>query len=272
MKKALYTVTSGRSGTAYLTELLRENLNDAEVFHERTGFPHFGVNTPDASHATTFNHVGNVAHVQRFWREKLQRDAGEEQTWFADISHHLAKAGLVENIELLLPHRQVFLVLLRRDPFSIAWSYINRFEFVNNGFTWLFSLDANYPRKIIDAKEFAKQGVFGKSIWYFNEVFARQAYYRELLSDVAGVTVLHANLSDISRPAGAAKLLEQLTGEVCEMSGVIVPPSMNASKQVYFNDNVKRDIKKLFENLWIDPDTAGWEYFQSGRRLGAAQY
>ena len=105
-----------------------------------------------------------------------------------------------------------------------------------------------------------------------NEVFARQAYYRALLSDVVGVTVLAAELSDISRPAGAASLLERLTGASVKPSDAIVPPALSATKQVYFNDTVKADIQRLFDNLWVDPDTAGIEYFQSGRRLGAAQY
>jgi len=33
----VFTVTTGRSGTLWLAELLRRNLEDAVVFHERVG-------------------------------------------------------------------------------------------------------------------------------------------------------------------------------------------------------------------------------------------
>lgn len=268
MKNALYTVTSGRSGTKFLAELLRHNLADSLVFHERTGFPHFGVNTPDASHATTFNHVGNVSHVQSFWAKKLQRDCGESQHWVVDVSHHLAKAGLIENLSVITPSHRVTIVLLRRDPFKVAWSYINRFDFVNNGFTWLFSLDSNYPRRIIDSAAFAKQGVFGKSIWYVNEVYARQAYYRRMLKEHDNIKVLDVTLEALSEVQGALAFLTELVGKHVEANKLILPKPQNRIAQVHFDHKVKADVQKLFHQLWIDPDAAGASFYEAGGRLG----
>ena len=70
----VFTITTGRSGSAYLADLLGSNLQDATVFHERTGWLNFGVVTPDLSDFTVFNSIGNVEKVQAFWRRKLERD------------------------------------------------------------------------------------------------------------------------------------------------------------------------------------------------------
>ena len=106
-KTFIFTVTTGRSGTGYLTRLLSENLVDAEVHHERLGYQAFGVDTPDASHFTLFNSVGNVVQVQDFWRQKL-----------TEISHFNAKAGLIENLGGLHEHGDVHLIVLYRDPLA----------------------------------------------------------------------------------------------------------------------------------------------------------
>ena len=271
IKQAIYTLTPGRSGTVYLAELLKQNLPDALVYHERTGFPHFGVNTPDASHATTFNHVGNVNLVKEFWRNKLARDAMENPRWFVEISHHLAKAGLIENLDALTGHRNTKLIFLRRDPFKVAWSYINRFEFINNGYTWLFSLDPAYPRRIVDSTEYCKQGVFGRSIWYVNEVYARQAYYQKLLATAESVSVYPVHLENIVEPAGAANFITNLTGIKFEPQTINLPSPQNAAPQIFFDDNVKQNVKALLDNLWQDPESAGADYFNAGHRLGEPQ-
>lgn len=269
MKKALYTLTPGRSGTVYLTALLQHNLANATVIHERTGFPHLGVNTPDASHATTFNHVGNVEPVRQFWQRKLQRDAADSAEWFVEISHHLGKAGLIENFDLLTGKREVNLVLLRRDPFKVAWSYINRFEFINNGFTWLFTLDPAYPRRIIDSTEYRKQGMFGNAIWYVNEVYARQAYYRLLLESTEGVRTHLVKLETLTTGTGAADFLGALTNRTVSPNDTKIPSPQNESGQRFFDDTVKEDAHKLLQMLWRDPDVAGAEFYHGGGRLGA---
>ena len=268
MKQAIYTLSPGRSGTVFLTALMQQNLAHATVYHERTGFPHFGVNTPDASHATTFNYVGNVDLVRRFWQQKLQRDAADPAHWFVEISHHLSKAGMIENFDMLRSHRHIHLILLRRDPFKVAWSYINRFEFINNGFTWLFTLDPAYPRRIIDSSEYIKQGMFGNAIWYVNEVYARQAYYRQLLKPYSEICTYSLDLADITNKRGAMRFLREMTGQALSEDQIKMPPPQNQTNQVFFNAKIAADVKKLFDKLWQDPDAAGENFFASGRRLG----
>lgn len=57
---------------------------------------------------------------------------------------------------------------------------MNRFEFANFGFTWLFALDPRYPNTIVKAEPFMQHGPAGTSLWYVHEVFARAEYYARL--------------------------------------------------------------------------------------------
>ena len=70
-RRFVFTIATGRCGTAFLTELLRGHIKDAKACHERTDYRSFGLHTPDASHFMLFNSVGNVQSVRDFWRRKL---------------------------------------------------------------------------------------------------------------------------------------------------------------------------------------------------------
>ena len=130
----VFTITTGRSGTTYLAELLARNVPDSRVWHERTSFQSFGVDTPDLSHFTLFNSVGNVPKVQGFWRRKFARDRKTDRTVHGEASHLLAKAGLLENIGMLTNSgATVDVVILKRDVADTVWSFYNRFDLVNNG-------------------------------------------------------------------------------------------------------------------------------------------
>ena len=65
------------------------------------------------------------------------RDLETKQPVHAEISHFLCKAGLIENLPLVGGKAKVELIALKREPFKIAWSFANRFNFLNYGFTWL---------------------------------------------------------------------------------------------------------------------------------------
>ena len=69
-KQFVFTITSGRSGTNFLAELFARNLPNAEVHHEQLGYRDWGVNSPEVSHLTQFNHEGNNAYVRAFWQQK----------------------------------------------------------------------------------------------------------------------------------------------------------------------------------------------------------
>lgn len=269
-RQLIYTVTSGRSGTVFLTELLRNNLPSeaTNVFHERTGYPNFGVHTPDASHLTTFNSVGNAPNVRLFFRQKLERDLAEPVDCHAEVSHFLCKSGLVENLPIIADRAEVHLISLQRDPFKTAWSFINRFDFFNSGFTWLFSLDPRYRNRIVPSEPFLEHGMFGSAIWYVAEMRARSAYYRELVREEVPSVMFHeVALEELVTRTGAFALLRNLGFGSGEVS---LPGKKNETKQQCFGEKEREIARKIFEHRWENPEGLGLEFFQSGRRLANA--
>ncbi|HAT36157.1 MAG TPA: hypothetical protein DCS82_10600, partial [Rhodospirillaceae bacterium] len=260
----IFTFSTGRSGTAYLAKLLAANLPAAEIHHERTGYQSFGVDTPDASHFTLFNSVGNVAKVQEFWAQKLVRIGRTQKRFYGEASHFNAKAGLLENIHRLADQGKTHIVFLDRDPFKILWSYHNRFDFANVGFTWLFSLDPNYPNKIVPSDDHKKYGQAGIAYWYIQEMLARGEYYRHLLANAPSVTLHHWDLADITQQAGADKLIGALT--VTAQSATIPAPE-NTSQRWFFGEKVRSKLQEMTALLERDCAKLGEDFFKSGRRL-----
>ena len=261
----IFPITTGRSGTVFLSKLLKANLPDADVFHERLDFLNIGVNTPDASHFTTFNTVGNVPKVRAFWQQKFQRDQQGKKAYHAEISHFLVKAGLLENIDLL--DGQIHIVVLKRDIFKILWSYINRFDFFNTGFTWMFTLDYRYPNTIINTDPFLKNKTIGIPLWYIYEIFTRAEYYRLLLKDRPNVTFHDVNLEDLVTPVGATQLIESLGISVNEP--IKLPPKENRTKSWFFGESMKQQALMYCKQFQFYPVDLARQFFERGQRLGA---
>lgn len=68
-KTFFFTITAGRTGTAYLAEQLTANVVCAEVHHDILGYDTFGVDAPDVSYLTLFNSQGNTDKVRAFWEQ-----------------------------------------------------------------------------------------------------------------------------------------------------------------------------------------------------------
>ena len=267
VERYIFTVTTGRSGTAYLAELLARNLTDAAVFHERTGWSSFGVVTPDLSDFTLFNSVGNVEKVQTFWRRKFAHDGKGPKRIHAEASHLLAKAGLLENIGLLTGQgARVDVVLLRRDVAATVWSFYNRFDFVNNGLAWLFYLDLAYPNVIVSAQPFREHGVAGRALWYIVEMRVRAAYYRELLAGQPGLRFHDVGLDDIAQPAGARGLLTAM--ELAPPGEIDCPAPRNENPGTHFGPRDREALGRLTERFVFDADELARRFIASGRRLG----
>lgn len=266
-KRFIFTITTGRSGTAFLAALLRENLADAEVHHERTGFGRFGVTAPDASTCALFNSEGNVSEVRHFWRRKLGLARQGEAGSYVETSHVLAKAGLIENLEALGPAAEIHLVLLRRDSFATAWSLANRFDFANRRFDWLFGLDPSYPRNIVSPKPLAPHGVLGSCLWYVAEILTRGEYYRRLLTGRRNIRIHQVTLEDLGTEQGAAALISALNDGVASTS-VVMPQEMNGTRQWSLGQKKSEALRKLVAAYPFDPAKLAAQFFDAGRRLG----
>lgn len=264
-RQFIFPISTGRSGTAYLTDLLRLNLpQDAQVHHERTGFTAMGIDSPDASHFMRFNSIGVDPRVKAFWTQKNRRILNTKVPVYAEISHLLIKAGLIENVDALAQAGRVDLIILTRDTFKILWSFVNRFDFANSGFTWLFYLDPRYPNLILDPKVFTPHGVPGHALWYIHEMWTRAAYYRLLLAGRPNIRLHTVDLSQITRPEGAAALLNDLGHPVTKLT---LPPRVNANKAEHFGKDMQTKCDALVRKFQIAHDRLAREYFDAGRRL-----
>lgn len=267
--KFVYTITTGRSGTAYLAELVARNVPDAAVFHERVNYDSFGVHTPDVSHLMLFNTLGNVRRVRTFWRVKLAADRGSPRPWYVESSHMLAKAGLVENLRLLHDQGgQTHLVILRRRTSDIVGSLLERGDFrFLGGHTWLHWLDPRYRNRILDSRPFVEHGELGIALWYVMEIAVRAEYYKLLLAGQPGVHVHEVTLDDIAEPHGAGDLLADL-GMLARRTPASVPPRQNGRGTDTLPEAV-RDRSLRFCDSWsCDAPALARRYFDSGARLG----
>ena len=157
----VFTLTAGRTGTAWLAAFLGDSLPDCDAHHEILGYDRFGVDTPDLSHLTLFNSKGVCDEVRAFWQRKLARVAACRRTWYVETSHVLMKAGLVEHLDLLAGagSSRIHLVSLSRDIVATVASYSQRGDFSNVGNQWLWYLDPDYPQNILHPAPFKRHGL-----------------------------------------------------------------------------------------------------------------
>lgn len=68
--KYFFTITADRTGSAWLTSFLDENLKMNSIY-ESLGADKFGVGMPDIKLMRMFNMGGNTSEVQDFYKRKL---------------------------------------------------------------------------------------------------------------------------------------------------------------------------------------------------------
>lgn len=244
-------MTTGRSGTLYLAELLEQNLPEAECYHEILGWDRFGVDTPDVSHMTLFNSQGNVEKVQAFWRSKLARIAATPRRFYVETSHLLMKAGLIENLAPLTAKGTVHLVALERDPYATILSFRNRLDFTNLGNVWLWYLDPAYPKNLVSSTEWVAAGINGLCLWYILEIRARAAYYEKLAAKQSRIVVHHFSLEELRGGEAASRLLKAL-GVATEPGDVKIPKPRNVGEtRVKISDTETASIRALIASAGV---------------------
>jgi hypothetical protein len=218
------------------------------------------------SHFTLFNSVGNVRKVQGFWRRKFIRDRKTDRKVHGEASHLLAKAGLLENIDLLTNNRAtVDVVILKRDVADTVWSFYNRFDFVNNGLAWAFYLDSAYPNVIVNSEPFVGHGAAGRALWYVVEMRVRAAYYCQLMSDIPGLRFHETDLPSIANSRGAGELLEAM--DLSPDTAPVCPRPRNESGDPFFGEDERRKLDKLCARFAFDEEELAATYIRLGKRL-----
>lgn len=164
----VFTLTTGRSGTAWLAEFLK-NLPSCESHHERLGPKAWGLVTPDISTLMAYNYLGNTEPVRQFWERKAEfLDANVKTNTYVETSHVLAKAGLIENIDLFPDHT---IILLERDPQKVVRSMVKHGNYTSIGNTWLWLLDPGYAMNQSRPKGYTQEDLCQ---WYVSEMNLRK--------------------------------------------------------------------------------------------------
>ena len=249
----VFTITTGRSGTAFLTALLAANLPDTEAHHEMLGWDQFGLNTPDVSHLTLFNSQGNVEKVQDFWRQKLARIAQFRGKYYVETSHLLVKAGLIENVRPLAGAGRIHLIHLERDALATIKSLRSRSDFLNLGNMWMWYLDPDYPRNLCSSKALVKLGVNGICLWYICEMRMRAAYYQKILAGNPSIAIHRIAIEELATRAGAARLLAALGAAKTE-ADIVLPQPQNVGDDFSWGPGEEELLRKVIATAQFDAE------------------
>ncbi len=257
MTKYVFTMTAGRTGTAWMADLFDVNFNCTSV-HEYLNFGDIGLRSQDIGIMQAFNEWGNNERVKTFWRRKFQ--LLPQCNMYVEANHALAKCGLIENLEMLPDTSDVTFVAIRRNWFSQAMSYLNRHDFHNMTVPWQWYLDMRYQNRIIPAKHFKPAGLLGHVVWYIAEVEARQAYYRQLYGEK--YRFIDAKLETVTSKKGAENFLRHFGHK----GQVYLPAKTNA------NPNLQPPIdpevvKSFISKIDFDAEKLAASYIEHGRRL-----
>ncbi|MFP4147121.1 MAG: hypothetical protein ACLFSI_05335 [Halorhodospira sp.] len=265
-KTLIFTITTGRSGTVFLTELMKRNLPDARVYHEHQQWWAHGVDTPDHSDLMHFNNAGVTPKIRAFWRRKFERVLAEPGSYYFEASHYLAKAGVIENLDLLPEDVSVQILWFKRDVYKTARSLFNLGEFQNPASSWVW-LPPGARNVLLQQGPFQRFGRAGMVLWYVLEMRARGAYYQELLRERPGVTFLETGPEALRDEQAVRAFLEQVLGATPEQVE-IPPPRNDGQSRTVTTEHERAQLDQVYQRVQGDAEGKGRELFEQGRRLG----
>lgn len=255
----IFTLSAGRTGTAWLAQFLGDNLAVKSV-HEPLGVLDFGTQMPEISHMRRFNTVGMDSMVTEFWENKL----AALQAPYAESNHTLGKCGLIEALAGSAIASRSTVIILRRDLAKQCASYVGRNDFQNITIPWQWYLDMRYANNIVNPQMFAQMGQIGWAMWYALEMETRYAYY--VLKFHGRINFVEARLEEATKPEGAARLLAALGQEAAP----VLPPKKNATVNASeVTEALTTEIRTLLERLNFDPVALASAYIGAGKALHA---
>jgi hypothetical protein len=245
-----------------LAALLGANLNDAEVHHRHDAPTDIGTVTPESSLVRRFNTDGNRQSVRDFWRGKFAHHLHGPGPLYAETSHVLATAGLIENLALLDASLRVDIVILRRPPELSLQELTNASSTEAGLFPGVIGLDPQCPNRIVEPAPYLASGRLGTCLWYVTEMAARAAYYRMLLRDRPNIHIHWIGLETLKHAPGAPGLLKALGHPA---AAVRLPSEINGANAV----GADPVILGLVERHPLQARKRATAFIESGRRLGA---
>ena len=108
----------------------------------------------------------------------------------------------------------------------------------------------------------------GWSLWYVMEMQARAAYYRELVRDNPGVTVLETSARAASDPENARPFLDAIQPQ--QKTGITIPERQNATEDWRISEAQREQFEAMCAKVRGDPEDTGRQFFRQGHRLATA--
>ncbi|GGB92497.1 hypothetical protein GCM10011494_08590 [Novosphingobium endophyticum] len=254
----IFTLTGGRTGTAWLAHFLGASL-DVQAVHEWLRIDDFGLRMPDIKIMRSFNERGNDALVQSFWKGKLDEIA--PMPLYIETNHTLGKCGLVENLAGSPLAAATALIVLRRDLVTQCKSYIARGDFLNITINWQWYLHTSYKNAIINPAPFLQMGQVGLAIWYTYEMDVRQHYYVAKYAD--RLRLIEARLEQITSEPGARALLDALG--FADRPVRIPPPSNTGGRKL--DAQTAAHVEQFMGRIDYNPEALLRAYASDGRSL-----
>ena len=241
--RQIFTLTAGRTGSAWLAELFRQNLL-CDAVHEPIGINDFGIRMPDIRLMRMFNNYGNNEEVRAFWHKKF---AAIQSGTYVETNHTLGKCGLIENIVLNGLQDSTAIVILKRNLVDQCCSYVQRHDFANITIPWQWYLHPSYMKIMVDPKPFEPLGPFATPVWYCYEMEARQEYYYAKFSQE--MLMVKVNLENVTTLPGAQELFERLGYE----GKLFLPEAKNAS--IRRSSDLFDRVTEIMENIQFDTNS-----------------
>lgn len=257
MSKFYFTISAGRTGTAWLTDFLKTNLGITSI-HEPLEIDDFGINMPDIRVMRSFNDRGLDDHCNQFWQRKFENLCSYDD--YVETNHTLAKCGLVEWVAKNKDSDNFKFIILRRNKISQCISYLTRGDFINVTIEWQWYLSPAYRNIILSPEPFLKMGQIGRALWYTLEMECRQEYYKYQFGN--DLDMFDITLEDVTKKAGASRLLKWIG---IDKEPVIPPPKNQA--HVKADEELRKNIERIVSAINFDAQAITLDYINSGRRL-----
>lgn len=258
--KQIFTITAGRTGTAWLSQFIKANSSFDSV-HEPLGIEDFGVKMPNIGTMRIFNEYGFTDKVKSFWVSKFKFI--DNTRLYAESNHTLSKCGLIEYLANFTEiSKEASIILLRRkNKVKQAVSYLSRGDFFHVTMQWQWYLSYRYKKLLLNPKPFLEHKMIGVVFWYIYEMEARQEYYKLLYGD--RFNFIDATLEEITKDAGALTLAESLNIN----KDIVLPPPANANKLSPSPETIR--LATEFQSICkIDPKEIAQTFIESGERIG----
>ena len=225
----IFTLTAGRTGTAWLAQFLSQNLG-LPATHEPLGIGEWGIDMPDIRVMRSFNEYGFNSDVRAFWDQKLRRIS--DLPYYIETNHTLGKCGLIEALTQQPEEfrKKTLIVVMTRDPAPQSLSYIGRHDFANIASYWQWYLAPDYQLNLFNAAQLQRHGNAGTAVWYTCEMAARQHYYLMRFRD--RLNFCEYAIEDLSGTGPCIELLMTVTGSKPIEPTAIPSPANTASHKI----------------------------------------